>query len=361
MIQDKNTSNIRALEEASLWVAREGSGEMTRAEQGELDVWLDINIEHKQAYRAIRNTSDLLGSISNEDGRRAFAAIVPEMEDLFDECDDLSTLLHRERRPVRTYRWIAAVAASLLLVVVSTILIFQDGPTATTYATEIGGLRTVMLKDGSIITLNTDTQISVALSNSERRILLKHGEAYFDVAKNKTRPFIVVVGKDVVRAVGTAFNIKRRAEVTKVTVMEGTVEVKTKVSSNTSDQRHHPSLIVPLEVGGDLTLSLGEIHKTQLKPSEIEHTASWRTGMIHFDGEKLGAIVEELQYYATKEIIFANDEVRNIIVGGSFDTTNVSSFLKGLELAFPISVIERDMVIVLSYATKNANIISAYK
>lgn len=361
MKQDKNNSYIKALEEASLWVAREGSGEMTHAELGELDAWLVMNEEHQKAYMDTCRTSDLLGNISNEEDQQAFADIAPEMRDLFDECDDLSTRLHHQRRPVRSYRWIAAVAASLLLMVVSTILIFQDGPTATTYATEIGGLKTVMLKDGSIITLNTDTQISVALSSSERRILLKHGEAYFDVAKNKTRPFIVVVGKDVVRAVGTAFNIKRRAEVTKVTVMEGIVEVKTKASSNASDNQADSNMIVPLNVGGDLTLNSDGIHQTQLQPSEIERTASWRTGMIHFDGEKLESIVKELQYYATKEIIFANDEVRNIIVGGSFDTTNVSSFLKGLELAFPIRVIERDMVIVLSYTEKKAKIISAYK
>jgi len=361
MKPDKNDSYIKALEEASLWLAREGSGEVTRAEQEEFQAWLAMKEEHQNAYMDTRRTSDLLGNISNEADRQYFAGIAPEIKDLFDECDDLSTLLHRERRPVRTYRWIAAVAASLLLMAVSAIMILHDGSTATAYATKIGGLKTVMLKDGSIITLNTDTQISVALSSSERRILLEHGEAYFDVAKNKKRPFIVVVGKDTVRAVGTAFNIKRRAEVTKVTVMEGIVEVKTKASSNTSDNQGDSNMIVPLKAGGDMVLNPDGIHQTQLQPSEIEHTASWRTGMIHFDGEKLGSIVEELQYYATKEIIFANDEVRNIIVGGSFDTTNVSSFLKGLELAFPISVIERDTVIVLSYTDKDTKIISAYK
>lgn len=256
-----------------------------------------------------------------------------------DECDDLAALARGERGPVRLYRRVVSAAASLLIVAVSALLVFQSGPmSATEYETKVGGRETVMLKDGSVITLNTDTRLSVALSGTERRILLEKGEAFFDVAKDKTRPFLVVVGKDVVRAVGTAFNVRRRADTTQVTVTEGIVEV------------NGATLSTLLHVGADLTINPAGIQTVELAPAEVESTVSWRTGMIHFSNKRLGAVVEELQYYAEKEIIVTNDQVSNLIVGGSFDTSNASSFLKGLEAIFPVKVIERDTVIILGYA-----------
>lgn len=72
--------------------------------------------------------------------------------------------------------------------------------------------------------------------------------------------------------------------------------------------------------------------------------------MIYFDGAPLREIIEEVQYYTEKELILAADNVAGLIAGGSFDTENAPAFLRGLEAAFPIKVIERDHVIIFSYA-----------
>src|SRR3981189_822736 len=79
----------------------------------------------------------------------------------------------------------------------------------TSYRTAIGGIAAISMKDGSTVTLNTNSDIRVALSETERRVDLEKGEAFFEVAKDPNRPFVVRVGDQRVIAVGTKFSVRR--------------------------------------------------------------------------------------------------------------------------------------------------------
>ncbi|MFD2427832.1 FecR family protein [Sphingobium scionense] len=94
------------------------------------------------------------------------------------------------------------------------------------YRTALGETRTVQLADGSRIHLNTNSSVEVALRDDIRQITLLKGEAQFDVAHDKKRPFIVNADGTLVRAVGTMFNVRLRADVTELTVIEGIVAVR---------------------------------------------------------------------------------------------------------------------------------------
>ncbi|MEJ1961315.1 MAG: FecR domain-containing protein [Gammaproteobacteria bacterium] len=72
------------------------------------------------------------------------------------------------------------------------------------------------MRDGSAITLNTDSQLRVALTEAERRVDLKQGEAFFEVAKDSTRPFVVEAGRKRVVAVGTKFSVRRDGDFVEV-------------------------------------------------------------------------------------------------------------------------------------------------
>lgn len=361
MTRSNENISDELLIEASKWIARERADDMTSLEMVELDNLLANDIDFQLAYLEISKSDNLLEALSTQGGKDELAAMAPELLNLIKEYEGSIVTGHEEPyRFARLYGWVATLAASILILTISTVLFFQHGSTATLYETKIGDNETIMLKDGSIITLNTDTRISVALSDSERRIFLEHGEAYFDVAKDKTRPFTVLVGNDIVRAVGTAFNIKHRAEVTNVTVTEGIVEVKNNPDTPTSKHSLDGTGPISLNVGKSLTIDqAGTRTNITLAPINLENKTSWRKGMLHFKSERLGIIVREIQYYAHKEIILASDQVSDIIVGGSFNTKNVTSFLKGLERTFPIQVIERDSVIIISYKQKREPIISA--
>jgi transmembrane sensor len=326
--------------EAATWRARELAGDMTSRERDELEARLATDPAFADAYLDVLRANDALDGLGG-----AGVELLASLDRTLERLD------HPWWQPSRrSMGWMTAVAASFLLLAVASLSLFDRGPMSTMYETSVGESRTIMLKDGSVITLNTDTRLSVALASQERRILLERGEAYFDVAKDKARPFVVVVGDEVVRAVGTEFNIRRRSDVTNVMVTEGVVEVKKNLPDATQGDASRPLPVpVSLRVGDDLTVDHDGVRTNTLSAEELAQRTSWRRGMLHFKAKRLDAVVQEIQYYLDKEIIIASDDVADLMVGGSINTQNVASFLKGLELNFPVSVIERDSVIVISY------------
>jgi len=355
---NKKTFDLTLIE-AGKWIARENAGDMTNLEKLELENLLANNIDFQLAYLEIYKSANLIDSLATQGGKDTLCVLAPELLNLVEECEDKRVNFHEKQKPIfRFSGWVSSVAAVILIITVSFFFFFQVGSLSTIYQTKVGGTETVMLKDGSVITLNTDTLISVALVDTERRVLLEHGEAYFDVAKDKSRPFIVLVGDKNVMAVGTSFNIKHRTGATNVTVTEGIVKVENNLNASTQPIYNSITLPVSLVVGEGLTMDQEGVRTDMLAPLELEHTISWRKGMLHFNSERLDTVIREIQYYARKEIILSGSHVSEIIVGGSFNTNNVESFLKGLELNFPIKVIEREKVIIISYKQKHNEILS---
>lgn len=359
MIDEKEIKTNFVYEEASRWLAREQSSTMTNQEKSDLESWLASDPQHQEVYLETYKASNLideLSGIANSDNNEILDST---FQNLLNSCPRNNKSIENKQNIFSKTRGLGLIAASIMLFITFSILFQPNGPIAHIHKSGIGEMDTIMLNDGTVITLNTDTEISVAMSPDERKVLLVHGEAYFDVAKDTKRPFSVIIGKDVVRAVGTSFNIKHRTEVTRVTVTEGVVEVKSNPISSTSLNLLSFASPISLGVGANLTIN-GDTAQTNLLSSlELEQSVAWRTGMLHFNGEPLSAIVDELQYYAHKEIILASNQVSDLIVGGSFNVNNVSSFLKGLELTFPIKVIERENVIIISYAKKDDDIVKA--
>ncbi len=331
------------LEEASNWMAREVSGEMTALEQEELETLLEEDADFQLAYLELYKPSHLIDYLATSNGKEALKRSAPELLNLVEEYNDPQKVV----KQISVFRRMASLAAIFTLLLSVTAFFFQDNNNEAVYKTEVGGTRNVMLADGSIITLNTDSSILVALSNRERKILLENGEAYFQVAKDKDRPFIVIVNDDAIRAVGTAFNIKNRSHDANIVVTEGKVEV-TKAATTNHVRKTATPLPISLVSGQELALNDAKASVLFLNKREIDQKVSWRKGIVHFNRRPLREVVSELQHYEEKEIIFTNDDVKEIIVGGSFNSKNISSFLKALELNFPVQIIQRDTVIIIS-------------
>ena len=122
----------------------------------------------------------------------------------------------------RRNTWLGALAAVFLSMAIGASMLLSDAG----YATERGELRRVPLQDGSIVTLNTDSQIRVQMSKSSRTIQLSAGESFFEVASDASRPFFVEAGEASFRAVGTAFVVRRiEGQPVEITVQEGVVEI----------------------------------------------------------------------------------------------------------------------------------------
>ena len=127
------------------------------------------------------------------------------------------------------------VAVSLTVAIALSLMPFnRDGVSGNgIYETRIGEQNTITLVDGSVIQLNTDSQIQVNYLGNQRNIVLTAGEAHFDVAKDPQRPFVVSAGEGMVRAVGTAFSVRLDQQAVKVIVTEGKVALASSASQPT--------------------------------------------------------------------------------------------------------------------------------
>ena len=205
------------------------------------------------------------------------------------------------------------------------------------YETAIGEQSEVTLPDGSRVTLNTGTRIQFHYTDSERRIVLETGESYFEVAKDKQRPFKVYVNNNIVQAVGTAFNVDySHTSNLEVTVTEGEVKVVSppKLKQIFSGSLKEESF---LKGGQRAVLAKTEDHKLQkISASEINKNLAWKEGMVIFDREPLKDALAELSRYTLTEFVLADKSMESILVGGYFKSGDVYGLLQALKENFNI-------------------------
>jgi transmembrane sensor len=217
-------------------------------------------------------------------------------------------------------RVLAAIAA-MALAVLTIGFYWQLRPQR--FETAIGEQRSVVLGDGSLVTLNTASVVEVRITKERRIVSLLAGEALFQVAQDRTRPFDVTSGDTTVRAVGTQFNVERRASGTTVTVVEGRVAVLTTPASKQTAAESKP-----LEAGEQLTLS-------PLRPRQIVHTdvttaIAWTQRKLIFDRRRLGEVAEEFNRYNRQVIEIQSAELRSQEVTGVFQANDPGAFLRFL-------------------------------
>jgi transmembrane sensor len=236
-----------------------------------------------------------------------------------------------------------AVAASAVVAVVGALYLL--GPTVFSgdrYSTPVGGLDTVPLADGSQVTLNTDTRIRVALGESERRIELDRGEAYFDVAKDPSRPFVVLVEDKRITAVGTRFSVRREGDEVRVAVTEGKVRIEHAAGSTGVG-------VQEIEAADPVLLAAGAVAQTAKAGVRVQSDAgpkaeqllSWRKGYVVFDETPLAEAVSEFNRYNERRILVRDEALARLPIGGNFRSNNLDGFLWLLETGFPIDV-QRD-------------------
>ena len=185
------------------------------------------------------------------------------------------------------------------------------------FATGVGEQRTAKLDDGSIVYLNTDTQIEVSYSKGERDIRLLKGEALFVVEHDPRRPFIVTAKNARVRAVGTQFNVRDRASSVDVSVVEGVVQVTT--NDTVDNAPREAGTVVPATPrSGDIAatptrVSAGEVaHVTSGRvvaaaSPAVADTVSWRQRRLVFKNATLGEVASEFNRYNRVQIRVEGD------------------------------------------------------
>jgi transmembrane sensor len=262
---------------------------------------------------------------------------------------------HRRARAV----WVAVAAA----IIVGAGVWLIGGPLrlGLEVRTAVGEQRSITLDDGSVVFLNTDTDIRARLTAAERRIELIRGEARFQVAKDRNRPFLVSTSDATVKAVGTVFNVRATAADTEVAVMEGIVEVSSRPKTlsilSASDSAQPPPAKHVQNDAPHIRLSAGEraaITPDTIQPNagpSIERASAWLERRLVFRGEALSDVVAEFNRYRVQPLVLDDSQLAQIRISGVFDSGDPESLIAYLT-SFETVKVERlgDGTLRLSHA-----------
>jgi transmembrane sensor len=222
----------------------------------------------------------------------------------------------------------AAAAACVLALGLGASWFYQQKLGWQTYETRVGVFSRIVLEDGSVVDLNTNSEVHVRLGDI-RAVRLVRGEGRFQVAHDATRPFVVAAADAAVRAVGTAFTVRLRdASRVEVVVAEGKVAIAAP----------HVAQGAPLAAGESAVVLPDRLAVTQVSPQLLKRKLAWTAGRLEFRGESLADAVAEFNRYNVRQIRLGSATLRTLRVGGNFKATDPESFAAALASAFNLHV-----------------------
>ncbi|HEY0281287.1 MAG TPA: FecR domain-containing protein [Rhizomicrobium sp.] len=273
----------------------------------------------------------------------------------------------RPSRVSPSRRWvIGGTAAGLAAVCVGVALPFRSAHRLRSFTSELGEIRHVPLEDGSRLTMNTDSTLSVDYARDRRTIRLMRGEAFFEVAKDPARPFIVVGPNAQVRTVGTAYSVRLTGgDEMRVLVAAGKVAIETVSETagaiSTLEQLWRSGAegarAVFVEAGQVAKVWQGKggeegngllVAVASLAKDTPQRALLWREGQLYLEGQTLAQAVSEFARYSRRRIVIADPALGETRVTGLFAAGDPEGFARAIALSLGAHVVRRADSIVLA-------------
>lgn len=306
-----NDQDEQIVQEALAWFSRRRMGGLTRDEQKEFLAWQTQSPVHQQVYQEAE-------AFWQDD---AFNRALQHVGRNRPELSPQVRLIQGRRRVRKLKRLGFGMTACLVLV---TVLFDPFTRLRADYVTPVGGSQRIALSDGSTVTLNTDTAITVTFTAGERKVSLLKGEAYFDVAHQNNRPFTVRGNDSTTRVVGTRFLVKVMPDEEMITVLKGLVQV------NSQEQQ---VLLHPNEQVQTVPAGLSPVQTLA-----DNHEAAWLTGHISYQDQPLGQVIKELGRYNPGWVVIAGDNLKDYRISGRFNIAQPKRALDTLAYTMPVKV-----------------------
>jgi transmembrane sensor len=331
-------------EQASCWWVLLNEGEASPAERRAFAEWVSRSPERVAAFlqtarltQALESKATSWPDTSADELIRAARAMPSGIANFPPGSRQESHPSGRLVTPVRAFqgRRVTAFAALAAIAVAAFAAGLYIYLAPQRFATSIGEQRSIVLSDGSIVTLNTSSRVEVRMSRDHRVVRLLAGEALFQVAHDALRPFDVTAAETIVRAVGTQFNVDRRPAGTTVTVVEGRVAVLTAPDEGQGGV----SARLPLEAGEQLTLSPQRgTHRTPVH-ANVATAIAWTQRKLIFEHRRVGEVAEEFNRYNRTIIEIRSGELGSQEVTGVFQANDPGSFLAFLARIPGVSIV----------------------
>ncbi len=356
-MEEQQSTPIKASSEAETSVQAEARrwlmaiyAEGGSVDEGRFRAWLEANPEHARAYRALEqawrdlplsNALDI--DISQAPSQRLFP--IPFIRARREASSGRRALSG-------AHRWLAAVAASLLVCVALGLSLWAgrnggDNGAAVTaaYSTGVAQIATVRLPDGSTVALGANSRIAATFNRMARAIKLERGTAYFDIAHDASRPASVEAANVNLRVLGTAFEVWRGPSGVRLSVVRGrvAVDVDRPQPGVAKPDAHAASLgsgeQITIKADGTLTWV------SAFTPGDL---LSWRSGRLVYRDAALADIVADLNRYRLDPILIIDQRAASLRVTAAFNASQADQVLSGLAASLPIVVRKSGKGLVIS-------------
>ena len=321
------------LEQASHWWELLHSDSASSTDHHEFGEWVARSPERVEAYlqtarlvQAIKSPQLIWPSTAAEvlirEAKASPHTVLPFSTARGTAALDRSADRHFRNR----FAW---AAAAVLLVSIGLVLFMLETPQE--FKTALGEQRSVLLADGSRVTLNTASTIEVNFHKSRREVRLVYGEALFEVAHDAARPFVVRAGNALLQDVGTQFNVDMRSNSTTVTVMEGQVAVGSEGPSESPGAqaaRGGAGTVEALILGANDRVVISPVGLgTPQHGVNVASAVAWTQRQLMFEHRPLSEVAEEFNRYNRDRIDIDSAELKQQEVTGVFEAKDPASFV----------------------------------
>ncbi|MCW1986742.1 MULTISPECIES: FecR domain-containing protein [unclassified Novosphingobium] len=303
---------------AATWVARmDDPATWSAADEAALQAWLAADPRRHGLLLQVQAAWELPGAVTPPAAPEAVDSAPGD--DAIEPANDRGAWARRGVLGGLVAAGIAGAAA--------TRLVLANGAQ---YVTRLGEIRRVPLDDGSVMTINSDTALKVNLGQHAREVELDQGEAWFEVAKDAKRPFVVASGPVRAQAIGTAFSVRKREEGVEILVTEGVVETW---SAADATQRLRV-------VAGERAMvnARALVHYQASETAPVDRALAWRNGMIDLNGTTLREAADEFNRYNQRQIVIADPEVAAEQFDGLFRIGDPDGFAQTLKATLAVKI-----------------------
>ncbi len=297
---------------ASDWTARLDRGPLTPEGEDAFQAWLRGDPRRKGALLRARAVSLMSESAQ---------ALGPGFDPVAFEAPGRSRPAGLSRRQALT--WTGGVAGAAVVAALGV----GVSAAGAVISTARGEIRLAPLKDGSTVLLNTETRVRVRYSRGERRVTLLRGEAYFAVARDETRPFVVEVDGRRLSTAQAGFRVRKlNMDPIDILVNQGQVDVAVPFASS-----------VALKSNTRLILS-GPVRPQPVGPEAVTRDLAWRDGKLAFEGETLGQAATAFARYSDTRILIRDPVLAREPVTGLFAANDPAGFSRAIARVFEARV-----------------------
>jgi transmembrane sensor len=322
------TQSQMDIEAAIDWLVRLQGDAVTESDWREFDTWLTASPANAEAYDAALAFDQRLDLDARLIERQS--ATVPVVAKVV------------QLRPARR-AWLWSAGAALAAAFVAGAILLPSsgllGGHETIYSTGVGERRTIALEDGTRIELNASSRLGVRFDRHARHVRMGDAQAFFDVAKDPGRPFLIEAGDTQVRVVGTAFDVRHRDGQVGVNVQRGLVEVRPHQQDGAGPFRLKP--------GQGLSHHEGQVADAHVATVALEEVAGWRQGRLIYRDQPLSQIVGDMNRLFPRPVKLGDAKAGAMRLSGVLIVDDQGAMVDRLSHLLPVRTTTTDDAIVI--------------